>query len=180
MLDGLDGGAAGADLDRLRILHRPLDESLDLRRNGGRKERSMALTRTAFDNAPHIRKKTHIEHPIRFVQHKEFHVVQGAGALAEMVEQPSGSGHDNINSLAKCLALTFIAHTAEKYRDTEIRKPRKVADSGFDLGGEFARGFQYEKARFGSVIGKLTQNGEAESRRLASAGLCTANNVLAG
>ena len=98
MLDRLGRRAARADLNRFRIVHRPLDERLDLRRHGGGKQRGVALARTFFHEPAHVGQKTHVEHPVGFVEHEKFHLVQFHRALFEMIEQTSGRGDDDVRA----------------------------------------------------------------------------------
>src|ERR1700722_3336380 len=57
VLDGVGRGPARADLDRLRILHRPFDERLDLDRDGCGKKRGVAIPRTAVYDTADVRQK---------------------------------------------------------------------------------------------------------------------------
>ncbi len=98
VLHRLGGRAARADLNRLRIVHRPLDERFDLRRNGGGKQRGVALARAFFHEPAHVGQKSHVEHPVGFVEHEKFHLVQPHRALFEMIQQASGRGDDDVRA----------------------------------------------------------------------------------
>ena len=147
MLDRFRRRTARADLNRLRIAHRPFDERFDLRRNGRGKKRCLALARTSFDDAPHVRQKTHVEHAIRFVEHQILHVVELAGALFHVIQQPPRRRDDDIHARFERIHLAAVTDAAENDRDSQIGEPRKIANGRFHLRRQFARRFQHRATR---------------------------------
>jgi hypothetical protein len=88
---------------------------------------------------------------------------------------------DNAPPGAEATALTRATHrtiAAENDCDLQIRETRKIANGRFHLRGEFAGGFQHEKARARIVVTHLHQNGQSERRCLAGAGLGAADDIL--
>ena len=116
MLHRLGGRAAGTDLDRLRIVHRPLDEGFDLRRNGGRKQRGVAFARAFFHQPADVRQKAHVKHPVGFVEDEKFHLVELQRALLQMVEQAAGCGDYDVRAGLEFVVLLAVAHAADKRR----------------------------------------------------------------
>ena len=116
VLDVLRRSAAGADFNRLRIFHRPLDEGLNLRGDGGGKERGVPLPRASFNDAPHVRQEAHVKHPVGFVQHQELNMIESAGASPQMIQQPAWSGNYDVYPAAQSVHLAAIADAAENHR----------------------------------------------------------------
>ena len=126
-------------------------------------------------------RKPHVEHPVGFVENQKFHFVQTERALFQMIEQSSGRGDDDVWAGAQLVVLPSVADAAEDDCDFQIRETRVIAERGFDLRGEFSRRFENEHARSGgTVLAEFGKNRQGERRRLAGAGLRTADDVLAG
>ena len=181
VLDRLGRRAARADLDGFGIVHRPLDERFDLRRHGGGKQRGVALARAFFHDAAHVGQKTHVEHPVGFVEHEKFHLVQAQRALLQMIQQPSRRGDDDVRAGLQFIVLLAVTDAAEDDGGFQIGEAREIVKRGFHLRGEFARRFEDEHARAGGVVlAELGKNGQRERGGLAGAGLRAADDVLAG
>ena len=104
----------------------------------------MPVRRDFFDNPAHIGQKTHVEHPIHFVEHQKFHFSQRHGALLEQIEQASGSGYENIDTALEFLALFSVTDAAVHQRDAQIGKAPIIAERCFDLRGQFPRRLEHE------------------------------------
>ena len=76
LIDGLDGGGDGIDLDVFRIHKQVEGQFLHFRRHGCGKEKGLALIRKATDDLPHVVDEPHIEHAISFVQDEDLDPVQ--------------------------------------------------------------------------------------------------------
>jgi hypothetical protein len=180
VLDGFRRRAARADLDGFGTVHRPLNERFDLRRNGGGKQRRVPRARAFFHDVPHVGQKSHVEHPVSFVEDEKLNLVQTQRALLQMIEQSSGRGDDSVGAGFQFVVLFSVTDAAEDDGGFQIGETRIIADGRFDLRGEFARRFENEHARTGRVRAELRENGQRERRGLAGAGLRTADDVLAG
>ena len=172
------GVRRSADLDGLRIPHRPLDERLDLGRNGGGEQGGVAVARAAVENAPHIRQKPHVEHAVGFVQHHELDVVELAGAALHVVEQPAGRRHQHIHAVAQGVHLLAVADAAEDHGAAQVGEAGEIVNGGLDLGGQFARRLQDEQTGLRAVLAESGQDRQRERRGLAGAGLRAADHVL--
>ena len=98
-----------------------------------------------------------------------------------MIEQTSGRGHDDVRSRAQFVRLPAITDTAVNNGGFQIGEARVIVDGGFHLRGEFARGFEDERARAaGRVRAELRKDGQGECGGLAGAGLRAADDVAPG
>ncbi len=93
-----------------------------------------------------------------------------------MVEETTGGGDEDIESLFEIGKLRAVADAAVDDADTQVGKAGVVAQGGFDLGGEFAGGFENEGAQ-GAVLGEFGEDRESESGGLTRAGLGRADDV---
>ena len=133
-------------------VHRPLDERFDLRRHGGGEQRGVARARTFFHDAAHVGQETHVEHPVGFVEHEKFHLVQLQRALLQMIEQPSGRGDDDVRAGAQFIVLLAVTDAAEDDGGFQIGEAGEIVKRGFHLRGEFARRFENEHARADGIV----------------------------
>ena len=180
VLDGFRRRPAYADLDRLRTAHRPFDEGIDFGRDRGGKERGVPVARTFFHNPPHVGQETHVEHPIRFVEHEVLDLVEPAVALLQMVEQAARGGNQDINTLPQRVLLPAITHAPINHRHAQAGKPRQVADRRLHLRGQFPRWFEDQHARRFAVLAQLRKDRQGKRGGLARPGLRAANDILSG
>lgn len=179
VLDGLGRRTARADLDGFGVVHRPFDERLDLRRDGGGKKGGVALARTTFNDLADVGQKAHVQHPVGLVQDEKLHLVQAQGALLEMVQQAAGGGDDDIGAGAQFIRLPAITDSAKNDGDVEIGEARVGAEGGFHLGGQFTGRFQDERAGASArqMFVEFGKDRQGEGRGLAGAGLGAADDV---
>ena len=108
----------------------------------------MPVARAFFHDAADVGQKAHVQHAVGFVEDKVLDLVEAAGAAAHVIEQPSGRGDDDVHAVAQGIHLLAIADAAVKDGGAEIGEAGEITKGGFDLGGEFAGGFQ-DRARGG-------------------------------
>ena len=140
----------------------------------------MALARAAFDDAAHVGQKSHVEHPVGLVEHEKLDLVQPHRAAFEMVEQTSRRGDDDVGAGVQLVVLPAIADAAKNDGGFQIGEARVIVNGGLHLRGEFARGFEDERARAGRVLAELREDGQGERGGLAGAGLRAADDVASG
>ncbi len=83
---------------------------------GGGKKRGVTLARAFFDDAAHVGQKSHVEHPVGFVEHEKFDLVEPQRALFQMVEQASGRGDDDVRAGAQFVVLPAVTDAAVERR----------------------------------------------------------------
>ena len=132
-----------------------------------------------FHDPAHVREKSHVEHPIDFIEHEDAHVAEIHRALLEQVQQPPGSRHDHVHSASRFFPLLAIADSAVHHRHAQVGETAVVAKSGFDLGRQLSRRLEHETTEI-PVLREKGQDGQSEGGGLAGAGLRGADQVLAG
>src|SRR2546421_2344279 len=93
----------------------------------------MALPGAFLNDAAHIRQKTHIEHAVRFVQHKKLNAIQPDSALVHQVEEPARRSYEDIDTFSQRLPLQAVADAAKNDRDAQVGESRKVTHRRLDL-----------------------------------------------
>ncbi len=181
MLHRFGGRAARADFNRLRMVHRPLDERFDLRRNGGGKQRGVALASDIFPRAGARRAKIPCPASGRLRRAREIPPCPAARCLVR--DDPAGvpAWRPQRPRRREFIRLLAVTDAAINDGDFQIREARIIANGRFHLRREFARRLQNERARADRIVSaQLGKNRQGERGSLAGAGLRAADDVLAG
>jgi hypothetical protein len=145
-----------------------------------REEQVLAPPRQALDDAVDVRGKSHVEHPVRLVEHQHLDLVQARGMLAMEIHQPARRRHDHVDALLQVLLLLPVAHAAVQDRVLQEREPPQVAEVLLDLEGQLARRLEDQRAQPGRLGHQPVQDRQGEGRRLSRPGLGTADDVASG
>ena len=176
----------GTDLDIDGIGQQLRGNLLHLRRHGGGKEQSLTRVRQFRHNLSHIVNKAHIQHTVRFIQHKDADIPQGDVSLPDQVIETAGGGNQNINARAQLLHLRVLVDSAENngtahrqifavLREIIINLKCQLTGRREDQGADGTRGILIK------VLGTrdALKNGKCEGRRFSRTRLGTAEHVLA-
>jgi hypothetical protein len=106
----------------------------------------LARLRTALKDPAYIRHKTHVQHPVRFIEDKNLDIVQLDHFPLYLVEQSARCGDQDIHTLAQGLILPAIASAAKHHHGAQIGKARVIAHRGFNLRRELARRLEHQRA----------------------------------
>src|SRR5690606_23216212 len=88
------------------------------------------------ENLADIVNKAHVEHAVRFVEDEDFHLRQVEGLLLDVVEEPPGGGHQDIDTLAQQGDLGVDVDAAEDHRGAHRQVLAVGGDAFAHLGGE--------------------------------------------
>ena len=184
LLDALDGGGLGCDLDADRVLEEALGEAGDLGRHGGGEERGLPARVERGDDLPHRLDEAHVEHAVGLVEDDPAGLVEEDRAVGHEVGQPAGGGDDDVDAAGHGADLGAARHAAEDEERGEARAAGEGAEGGLDLHRELAGGGEDEGAaglrrRAALEREELVQDGQREGRGLAGAGLGDAEDVAA-
>ncbi len=189
LLDGIAGHVLRFDLDHggvgrplLRQVHHVVGE-------GGGKEQGLAfaLGWRLPDDLADLRDEAHVEHAVGLVEdHHLDHVQVHLTALVE-VQQPAGGGHQDVAvARLQLLELLVEIHAADKAHHVESGVLGQVQRIVGDLHHQFASRSDDQGTRLAHVafLGRwrfqqLGDGRDQEGRRLACAGLCTADGIAA-
>ena len=125
--------------------------------------------------------EAHVEHAVGFVEHEMLDLGEIGEAAIREVEQPSRRCDQDVAADSKAVNLRSFADAAEDHARAQFLVRSVDADALQDLGGEFARRCEHERARSAARGGlEQLQQGQHECRGLAGAGLGAGEQVAAG
>ena len=174
----------GGNGDMHRVVDQRPGQRHHVRLQGrGEKER-LPFDRQLGDDLADVANEPHVEHPVGFVEHKDFNAIQTRKSLFHQIEQPTRCSNDNIHAVTQGDFLRALTHAAKNHRMRNMQMPAVGTDAVADLGGEFACWREHQHARtpatgLALVLGQILQNGKREGGGLARARLCTAQDVTA-
>ena len=92
------------------IFEQPLDQRLHGFRHGcGKQQRLHVIVLAhAADNAFHIVDKSHVQHAIRLIEHKQFNVLQINVSLTAQIVESARRCHEDIDTGAQCFGLVVL------------------------------------------------------------------------
>lgn len=85
-------------LDGYGIIQPLFRETLNLGWHRGGEHQRLTIGRNAADDSFQGLNEPHVQHLVRFVQNQHFELAQIHDALADQVQQPPWSRHDNIDA----------------------------------------------------------------------------------
>jgi hypothetical protein len=134
----LGRGIARRDLDGGRVAQERLRQVADLLREGRREEQVLAPVREELEDPPNVREEAHVEHPVCLVEHEDLDAPEVDRPLADMVEQPPGRRHQDLDTCAEGLDLRLDRHAAIDHGRAQRNGPAVGPDAGVDLHRELA------------------------------------------
>ena len=155
----------------------------DFRRHGGGEEQRLAGERNQLADALDVGDEAHVEHAVGLVDDQELDAVEQQPSALVMVEQAAGRRDQHVDAAGELGILIAERDAADDQRDVELVVDAVFGKALFDLGGEFARRLEDERARHAGAGAALLQHGQHrqhEGRGLAGAGLRDAEHVAAG
>ncbi len=132
--------------------------------------------------------EAHVEHPVGLVEDEDLDVREVERALAVVVEQAPGGGHEDVDAAAQLVDLRLHADAAEHHHAGELGVLAVDAHAFLDLRGELARRRQDQgpdrqlaaSVANGRLRHQAVQQRQHEAGGLAGAGLGAAHDVAAG
>jgi len=118
--DRLRDRALPADLDARRLAQRPARERGDLRRHRRREKQSLPRLRRLLHDAFHVGQKSHVEHPVDFVEHEDVDVLERHVALLHVVEQPPRRRREDVHAVLQIFQLLSVADAGVNDRHAQV------------------------------------------------------------
>ena len=101
----IDGGVTACNFDVNRIVQQATGELANLIGAGCRKQQVLstvaAIGRQQCDYLADIADEPHVEHPVGLVEYEDFHLGKIESFLADVIEQTSGSGYNDVHTAAQ-------------------------------------------------------------------------------
>ena len=144
------------------------------------KNKRLARERHQLADALDVGDEAHVEHAVGFVDDQQFDAGEQQAAALGMVEQAAGRRDQHVDAADELGVLIVERHAADDERDVELVVLAVFLEMLGDLGGQFARRLEDERARHARARAALLQHGEHrqhEGGGLAGAGLGDAEHV---
>lgn len=134
-----------------------------------------------LEDALDVGEESHVEHPVGFIEHEHFEVVELGVGLLEMVEEAPWCRDDDVDAAAEGVFLRPHPDTTEHCRSSDGRVCGEVGEIGVDLRGELAGGGEDEGAGHAARFShQPVDDGEEERGGFAAPGLGAREEVLSG
>lgn len=178
----LHRGFVGRDGHQHRVADHGVGQLHHFRSYGGREKQGLALRRNLRQHPFDVGDEAHIEHPVHLVENEDLYLIQVDESLLHQVEQPTGSGHENIDPTVQGTDLAGLVDPAEDHGMAEEKKASISLNAFPDLRCEFAGGGENEGPG-GSfpvpagIAGKPLQERQGKGSGLSGAGLGAAHQV---
>ncbi len=136
-----------------------------------------------LDYPANLRLKTHVEHPVRLVEHEELDILHGEAPALDEVHQAAGGGHQQIAAALDLAQLIPDVGTAVDDDGGDARAVEELLGLVLDLARQLARGGQDQALGVGppppdaalglaaAVAEHRDDDREEEARGLPAAGL---------
>ena len=147
--------------DRVRLV--VPGELGDVAIQGGREQHRLALVGGLVQESSYGRHEAHVSHAVGLVKDHLAYGVELQGSLVEEVLQASGTGHEDVDTLAKGLELRAVPDAPVDHADAYLSG--EGPEFGTDLLGELPGGGQYEcpgPTGLGPLHGGHQRNAEGE------------------
>src|SRR5690606_33245387 len=113
LVDALDSGVQGGNLDARRIVQQTIGQLGDLGREGRGEQQVLTLGRQLGDDLLHVVDEAHVEHAVGFVEDKILNGGEVHRTLADQIQQRAGAGDEDVEPGSQSLDLRVGADAAE-------------------------------------------------------------------
>jgi len=177
---GFGGLTFGVDLDFNGILEGPIDDVLNLGRDGGGEDAGLVPVGAGLDDPADIGKESHIEHAVAFIEDDGLNRCQVELAGLEVIEEAARSGDEDVRFSGQLVELGFVFDPAVKEAGGEVDKVAVIDDGLLDLGGQLPGGLDDEDAW--SVVGAVRfeagNEGQGKGGGLSGSGLGGGDDIV--
>ena len=153
-----------ADGVALVVAHEHVDRAV----KGCREQEGLARLRRAVEQAADAGQKTHVGHPVGFVDNDHLDLSEVDVAASEEIGEPPGARDDHFGPAPQRLQLRAEAGAAVDGGHSEIPRRAEPGELGADLGRQLSRGGEDQPTRpAGAPSGEACDEGDPEGDRLA-------------
>ena len=181
LVDGVDRGGLGGDLDPDGVVQVLAGHALDGRRHGRAEQGGAPLLGQGGGDGLDVLGEAHAQHLVGLVEDEVRDVVQDQGALVDEVDDAPGRADDDLGAVAQRPDLRAVGGAAVDGDDVQAaRAVGHVGDGVGALEGQLAGGRQDQGLDDGLAGVDGVEQGQAEGGGLAGSGLGDAHDVAPG
>ena len=168
-----------ADQDLLGSVHVFVANLPDVPVHGGAEEAGLLVLGDPVQDLVDVLDESHVQHPVGLVEDHHVDVLQLQCAPFQVVNDPAGGSHDDVDAVLELPDLAVDLLSAIDGTDPDAGVPADLGEVSGDLYGELPGGGQHES--LDSPIEEVDgfHHGNAEGRRLARPRLGLADHVPA-
>ena len=141
------GRRRAGDFDAHRIVQERVGEAGDFRRHGRREEQRLAGERHQLADALDVGNEAHVEHAVGFVDDQDLDAGQQQLAAFGEIEQAARRRDEHVGAARDLGFLVAERDAADQQREIELVVDAVFGEGLLDLGGEFARRLEDQRAR---------------------------------
>jgi hypothetical protein len=128
--------------------------------------------------------EAHIEHPVGFIEHEDFHRAEPERVAPHEVEQTSRRGDEHVDAVEQRTHLGAHGHPADRQRGADAKMAAVGVEAVAYLAGQFPRRAEHQNAaglalRPSPLGEQPMQDRQRERRGLSGAGLRDPDHVAA-
>ncbi len=173
------------DRDARRILHVRSHQMRDALLDGRGKQQGLAGFGQILQDQLNGRKKAHVQHAVRFIEHHRLHASEVNQATLQKVTQAARCRDHNLRTVANLAQLPGFVHAAHHNRRPDRGSDGQLHHSFIDLDRQFAGWAEHHRAnlaRSGLVhVGQHPlDHRDRECQGLSSSSLRRGHYILAG
>ena len=171
------------DLHRLRRLLKLMRQPLDFARQRRREHQRLPLHRQRLHDAADARQKTHVQHPVRLIQHQKLQPRKIRAPLRHQIHQPPRRRDHQVHATAQRLLLRALPYPAIHVRHPQRHMLRIGPHIFMNLHHQLPSRRQHQRPRpvlrpRGNHLLQLHQHRQRKSRRLPRPRLRNPDQVM--
>ena len=166
-----------------RILQQRSGQAGDLLRHRRREQQRLLFVHQQCADAFYIVDKTHVQHPVGFIEHKDFHLAQIQQTLTHQIEQTARCRDQNIRTFFQLINLRPLLDAAENHDGLQRQALAVQLEVIHNLDRQLAGRRQHQcldrPLAFLRLFHQLVENRQRERRGFACAGLRQPQQIAA-
>ncbi len=159
-----------------RKLHVLRDNLQNTLRHGGREQHTLTIFRKRGQNLRDLRKESHVEHAIRFVENENMNVIQFDRPLFQVINETARGRHDHVRLIAQHLLLKMHGRATDEHRGSKSDAASNLTNHFVGLDGQFA-GWEHDEGPPFDLRQALN-HWDGKGERFSGSGLRHANQIL--
>lgn len=140
LVNAVHGDGFWRDLHRDHITKEAVGQRGDGFGHGGAKQQVLSLNGEEFQDLFDVVNEPHVEHPVCFIEHKEFDLGQINVALANEVQQPSRCGYEDVDAMLQGSDLRVLIDAPENHLMSEPHVTAVRTEPFTDLSSQLTHG----------------------------------------
>ena len=164
-------------------------QRFDLRRHCRAEQQRLSVARNLGHDAIELRRESHVEHPVRFVENEYLEIVEGNVLSLHVIQQSARRCDHDIDAMAERFRLGLNTNAAEDRHDAQLRVLPVLSETRLHLRSKLAGWSEDQNAN--TVNGlpvlidqrsadQIMNDGKCEASGFPGSSLCQTNQIASG